>query len=225
MCLGVVAASAAWAAPPDTDAVRKTAAEVVSRPDYRLESGLNEDTQALWQTILGWILKPIFWLFELLNGLPMPIRVLVTILLSVLLVVLVIHMVWSFVAALRQTKIDVTNRATREQSVDPAELEASAELAAANADFLKASRLLFKATLIRIERSEKRKFRLGITNRELLRRYRTSSLAEPLSRFVELIDRKWYGGEDCASSDYDQCCSAHSRIRSLIQGSLNAVSA
>lgn len=210
---------------PDNDAIRRTAAEVISRPEYQVDRGLTPEAQALWQTVLGWILSPLFWLFERLNGLPMPVRILVTALLSVLLVVLVIHMVWSFVAAVRQTKTTITRRAPREQKVDPSTLEASAEQAAAAGEYLEAARLLFRAAILRIEGSEKRRLRVGITNRELLRRYRSSALSEPLSRLVDVIDRKWYGAEDCVQADYEQCRSEHARIQTLTHGSLDAVSA
>lgn len=213
------------AAPPNAQAVREKAEDVVSRPEYRLEFGLKDETEALWRTILSWILEPIFWFFGLLGDLPTFVQIPVVIFLVVLLIVLLVHMVWAFMGAVRQKQSDAFLRPQRENKVDPGELESSAEVAASNGEYLKAMRLLFKAVLIRIEQSEKRKLRVGITNRELLRRYRKSTLAEPLSRFVELVDRKWYGGEPCGQPDYHQCCEEHSRIRNLTQRNLHGVGA
>lgn len=85
--------------------------------------------------------------------------------------------------------------------------------------------MLFRAALRRIELAEDKKLRVGITNRELLRRYRQSPLSEPLQLFVEMIDRKWYGGEACESADALHCRESYGQIQTLTQGGPRALSA
>jgi hypothetical protein len=92
-------------------------------------------------------------------------------------------------------------------------LEQLAERASLAGDYIGGVRLLFRAALRRIELFEHKKLRPGITNRELLRRYRTSPLAAPLARFVETIDLKWYGSLPCERADYEACEIEHDRIR------------
>lgn len=204
------------AAAPSAEAIRRKAAEVVSRPDYQLEQGLDEGTQSLLLTFLLWILKPFVWLFEAMEGLPIGLRVLFIILLSVIAIALIAHIVWTLVSAIRQTPgREPRTLADRDQPADPAELESAARAAETAGEHLEAVRLLFRAALLRIEAAEKKKLRVGITNRELLRRYRTSALGDPLQLFVETIDRKWYGGEVCEQSDFDECRQGYLEIQSL----------
>ena len=216
----------AEAAPLVPEAVRKKAQEIVARPEYQLDQGLDDESEALWLTVLSWILKPFIWLFESLDGLPMAFRLMVVILLSVLLVVLIVHMFWSLAAAMRGTKPDVlAGMQQRQRELDPRELERYAETAAAEGHYLEAIRHLFRAALIRIEQSEKQKFRVGITNREVLRRYRKTPLLPPLSELVDLVDRKWYGKEDCDNSDYELCQSRHATVCDVLQRRRHAVGA
>ena len=210
--------------PPET--IRQKATEVVARPEYQLEQGLDEGTQALWLTILSWILKPFIWLFEALDGLPIAVRILVIIVLAIVAVALMGHIAWSLIAAIRQTPRHRQQTSLEgDRPLDPEELEAAAQSAASGGEHLEAVRLLFRAALRRIEQAEDRKFRLGITNRELLRRYGRSPLFDPLQLFVETIDRKWYGGEVCQPADYEQCREGHVRIRTLTQGGTDALRA
>jgi len=206
--------------------VRRKAAEVVARPDYRLDQGLDSESQSLLLTVLSWILRPFLWFFESLQGLPGPLRVLVVITLFVIMVALIVHMVWSFVTAIRGSRTDSLSHASaRDRVFDPRQLEASAEQAAADGQYLDAIRFLFKAALVRIEQAEDKKLRVGITNRELLRRYQKSPLRDPLARFADMIDRKWYGTETCESADYADCRTQHSSVCELLQRRTHAVSA
>ena len=208
------------------DAIREKARDVLSRADYRLDEGLGQESQALWMTVLTWLLKPFIWLFESLHGLPMPLRVLVVILLVVILVALIIHMVWSILVAIRGKKPDGLNRLkSRTRQIDPREVERAAERAAADGRYLEAVRQLFRAVLLRIEQAEAKKLRLGITNRELLRRYQKSSIVDPLSSLIDIVDRKWYGKEDCGPGDYEVCRSKHASLCEILQRSRHAVSA
>jgi uncharacterized protein DUF4129 len=67
--------------------------------------------------------------------------------------------------------------------------------------------------LLRLETREKRRFRVGTTNREHLRRYRNSPIADPLRLLVDTLDLKWYGDAPCQPEDYATCREAHAQIR------------
>lgn len=219
-------ATAMLASLKSPETIRQTAAEVVSRPDYQLDRGLDADSQAFWLTLLSWILKPIVWIFQSLHGLPSVLQIIVVVILVVILVALIAHITWSFVNAIKGSKVDrLAGAHSRERSVDPRHLERSAALAAADGQYVEAVRFLFKAALIRIEQSEEKKLRVGITNRELVRRYQKSPLSGPLSQITDLIDRKWYGTESCESTDYEVCQSQHVSICTILQGNSRVVSA
>ncbi|MEZ6129856.1 MAG: hypothetical protein R3C59_14330 [Planctomycetaceae bacterium] len=218
------AAMLASAAVNTPDVVRRKAAEVVSRPEYRLDQGLDSQTQSLFMQILLLLLRPFLWFMESLQGLPGPLRVLVVITLTLIMLALIAHIVWSFVTALRGSRYDRLSHVTvRDRAPDPRQLETSADQAAADGKYLDAVRFLFKAALARIELAEDRKLRVGITNRELLRRYQKSPLSGPLARLAEVIDRKWYGTETCESADYADCRTQHSSLCQLLQRSNHAV--
>lgn len=213
------------AALPDADAIRRKAAEVVARPEFELDSGIDAEQLNLWWRILMWLLTPVRWFFELLGDLPESLRWLVVIGLLSVLLALVGHIIWTFVRAIQGTPMKRFGSINRDRFASPEELEASAEGRAAEGDLIGAIRCLFRACLLRIERAEEKPFRRGITNREILRRYRTSPLFEPLSRLVETIDTRWYGHAPCEEGDYLDCRTEHARIRSLVERQAHAVRA
>ena len=115
--------------------------------------------------------------------------------------------------------------ASSENRTTAEDLELKAEQAEAQGDFIGAVRLLFRASLLRIERAEERPIRRGITNWELLRRYRTSPLFAPLERFVQTIDSKWYGHDECVRDDCVNCRTEYVRIRGLVERQAHAIRA
>jgi hypothetical protein len=210
---------------PPADVIRHKANEVVSRPYYDLGNDSSRtDNMPLILDLIKWMLKPFQWLFDHLEGLPDFFRWLIVILCFVLCVALVGHIIYTFVRAVRGPLAQrgrVYEPAARE--IDPVELEQQAERAGATGDYIGGVRLLFRAALRRIELAEKKKLRPGITNRELLRRYRTSPLANPLARFVDVIELKWYGNIPCEQADYTACQSEHVRIRQYASERQSAV--
>ena len=170
------------------------------------------------EKVFEWLIKPFKWLFDQMDGVPEALRWLIVIALVVLCVALIAHIVYTFVVAIRGP-IARGDRIYQSpgREVDPDELEHLAERARVVGDYIGGVRLLFRAALRRIELFEKKKLRPGITNRELLRRYRSSPLAGPLARFVETIDLKWYGNIPCEQADYAACESEHDRIRQFAQ--------
>jgi hypothetical protein len=198
---------------PPPAAIRETARNIVSRPYFELDSAKFRDEPPLLFQIIGWLLKPFFWLFNSLSGLPDAVRWLIVITCVVLCALLIAHIFYTLLKAIRGPALhrkQVLSLSAFE--VDPRELERKAELALAQQDYIGAIRLLFRAIVRRLEVFEKKKFRPGITNRELLGRYRSSPIAEPLLCFVNTIDLKWYGQMPCDPSDYTYCHNEHGRI-------------
>lgn len=213
---------------PPAEVIQRKASEVVARPDYQLDTAVNERSLAWWREILRWILTPFRWLFEALEGLPDFLRLIIVILLVVICVALIAHIVWTFVVAIRGPSQRGRRRGSSlpdEQPADPAELVQQAEAASAAGQYIEAVRLLFRASLVRLEQAEKRKFRPGFTNRALLARYRSSPVGDPLKRLVEVMDAKWYGDEACHHEDYIACRQEHDRLQSLIRERDHAVGA
>lgn len=210
------------AAVPSADEIRRKAAEVVARPEFELESGASRESLNLWLQIIRWVLKPLRWFFDALDGLPDPLRWVIVIGLTLLLAALCIHIIWSFIGAVRGGPPIRLRRAGPERTASPEELEAAADARASEGDLIGAIRCLFRACLLRLERSEEKPFRRGVTNREILRRYRSSPLFEPLSRIVELIDTRWYGLDPCLDSDLESCRAEHARVRALVERRVHA---
>ncbi|NQT38913.1 MAG: hypothetical protein HQ581_15560 [Planctomycetes bacterium] len=210
---------------PDPETIRRTAEEVVQRPDYRLEP-LGEGGKTFLDLFLGmieWLLTPLSWLFGALDGLPEWLRWLIVAGLLVLLLALVAHIIYAVVTALRGPTRSARARALSEpRHLDPGLPEREAEAAAAAGDYIGAIRLLFRACLLRLAAGEKRAFRPALTNREYLRRYRGTPVFDGMSLFVETIDCKWYGGAACAPTDYKACRDAHGRIRGMSGGTAYA---
>jgi hypothetical protein len=202
---------------PPADDIRKAVQEIVARPYYEIDTDVPSMDGSLMMELIRWIIAPFKWLFDSMEGLPESLRWVIVIFCVVLCIALIAHMVYSFVVAIRGPIVRrdrVYMSAGRE--IDPAELEEQAELAGAAGDYIGAVRLLFRAALRRIEMAEKKKLRPGFTNRELLRRYRASPLANSLQRFVDVIELKWYGDLPCERADYLACQTEHVRIRQYV---------
>jgi hypothetical protein len=207
----------------DSPAIRQAARNVVSRPYFELDSRSPRDHTPLILEIIRWLLTPFRWLFENMEGLPEAVRWLVVIACFILCVALIAHILYTLLAAIRAPVLyrKLQLESTKKEA-DPSDLEQKADAAVARQDYIGAVRLLFRATLRRLELFEKKKFRPGITNRELLSRYRSSPVAESLSRFVNTIDFKWYGQMPCGEADYLSCRDEHGRICRFIVGSTPA---
>jgi hypothetical protein len=205
---------------PPPASIREAAREVISRPYYKLDSSTSEDATPLLLQLIRWILKPFQWLFDQMEGLPDAVRWIVVIFCVVLCVALIGHILYTLIKAVgnpvARRRISLADP-TRE--IGPDEFEQQAALAETNRDYIAAVRLLFRAALRRLEIFEKKKFRPGITNRELVRRYRSTPLADSLVQFVNPIDLKWYGQLPCEQTDFIACRNEHGRICEYIRES------
>lgn len=206
---------------PDAETIRRTATEVIQRPDYLLEpeSRVDELLLSLVRRAIDLFMWAFQWLFRLVEGLP---EWLQWIIIGGLILILIaigahfIYTVWSLLAsAKRRRGVTVTLPAV---VLDPANLERQSAEAAVRGDCSLAVRLLFRACLLRLEQAESRKLRGGTTNREVLRRHRHAPVYEPMKVFVEIIETKWYGMGECSSADYETCRLAHAELLRSMKG-------
>jgi hypothetical protein len=207
------------AALPPAESIRDKAAEVVSREYYEIEVAPPSSGPPLLFVIIEWLLTPFIWLFEALEGMPDFLRWIIVVGLALLCLGLIIHIIYSFVVAIRgpSRRSRAAFKLGESRDVPPEDLECEAERARSAGDYIGAIRLLLRAALRRIEVAEDRKFRPGLTNRELLRRYRSSPIFPALERMIETIDLKWYGGQTCLAQDYVACQAEHERIRQAVE--------
>ena len=209
---------------PDPEMIRRTAEQVLRRPDYQLDPRLGSGRTLLEMMLrfFRWIATPFQWLLDALSGLPGWLRWPIVLGLAALLILLVFHIGYTIVGAVRgpRQKRGLATALPR-TSRDPAALERQAADAVSRGDFITAVRLLFAACLLRLELAEKRPFLAGTTNREHLRRHRDSPVVEPLRLFVEIIETRWYGRGICGLEDFEACRTAHARIRDFAQEPLH----
>lgn len=198
---------------PPPDVIRTTAESVLARPYFKLDRAAHDGEPLIFK-IIEWILTPFRWLFDSLEGLPDFLRWIIVVIAAIVCALLIMHIIYSLLNALgepRSRKKLATGFSPRD--VPPEQLEHEAEGLAERGDLIGAVRVLFRAALRRLEVAEQRKFRPGFTNRELLRRYRSTAVFDSLQRFVETIDMKWYGEQPCLPEDYAACRTAHAWIR------------
>ena len=206
----------AAAALPPPDEIRRKAAEVLARPEYQADTPAGDGSQSLALRIIEWILEAIGWLAGVLSFLPDVLRYLIIAGLVALLIYVAYRIIRGIAGAARLPERGVSTRSRHDTARSPAEFESLAQAAMDEGRVIEAVRLLFRASLLRIEQAEKRPQRLGVTNRELLRKYRATPIQEPLRVFVETIDFKWYGGQPASSEDFERCRTAYAELREAI---------
>lgn len=208
----------------NADIIRETAREVVLRPYFELESSRNSDGKPLVVTILEWIAKPFLWLFDQMAGLPAVLQWLIVIACVVVALLLLGHIIFTLAKAIRNPNLLKRSQLAKYiDEVDPVDFEQQAQLLGAQGDYIGAIRALFRAAIRRLEIFERKKVRPGITNRELVRRYSSTPLANSLCQFVDTIEIKWYGLAKCDATDYLACQNAHGRICQHIRNAQPAV--
>ncbi len=201
---------------PSAEQIRRKAQEVLARPEYQTDSASGDGGRSLMLRILGWLGDAFRWLADSLSFLPDRWRYPAAIGLVILLALLIFRMI---IGLRRATQLPSRVRGERKRQPriqSPEELEKLALAERERGRWVEAIRLLFRACLLRLEKFEKRPLRPGATNRELLRRYRRSSVYEPLRTMVDTIDQKWYGDYPAAEADFEDCQTAHQQLRSLL---------
>ena len=199
----------------DPDTIRRTAEEVIRRPEFRLDHELDSDglLLSLYLRLIRELLLLYLRLIKFLEGLPPVLWWLVVIGLSLILIAFLVKMVLFIAYLIRGTKrIDTATVRPGKIQADPETLERLSAEAAARGDCSTAIRMLFKACLLRLEKAESKRLRGGTTNREVLRRHRNTPVYEPIKLFVEIIETKWYGPGVCTEEDYQACLTAHAEL-------------
>jgi hypothetical protein len=205
---------------PPPASIRDAAREVVSRPYFKLDSSSGSDGTSFLRQLLEWLIWPFKWIYDHTQGVPEVLRWVIVGLCFAICVALIAHILYTLIKAMSvpiargRLPLDSTAR-----EIDPSEFEKQADGASAGGDYISAVRLLFRAALRRLEIFEKKKLRPGITNRELLRRYRATPLADSMLSFVNTIELKWYGQAPCEQADYVTCRHEHGRICQYIRDS------
>lgn len=201
--------------PPDADTIRRAVERVLSREEYRLDPPreLDSSTFDFLDPLREWLWDPLERWWQALSGrFAWADEVLAVIVYGVLAVAIV------QIVRMRRRSVTVSLPSVPPAVADrPDELTRQANLAAEQGDHVQAARLLLLASQLRLEAAEQRVNRPGTTNRELLRRYGRSRLAEPLSTLVDAVDRGWYGGRNCSPDKYLECAAASAEIARAAQ--------
>jgi hypothetical protein len=203
---------------PAPESIRDAAKTVLARPDFQADGsadaaeGLLGYLHRLLIEILGRFRDFFEWLYQM-----SPVLAWLLIAALVITVVMLIgHILWTIVMVVRGGRRQaLLDDELAGRKIDPAELAAEAERARRDENYILGVRLLFRACLGVLEEREGKRFRPGSTNREHLARYRQTPIYEWLSRFVWVIDSKWYGSQACLAADFAACHEAYDKICSI----------
>jgi hypothetical protein len=208
----------------DAQTIRRTAEEVLRRPEFHRQQAVNPRSRLIaWLLdLLDLVLQPILHFFAGLWEMSPFLAVAVVVLLIVVLVALVAHIAYTFHQAMQKRTKVARLGALAPKIIDPRLLEIEAEEAAHRQDYIGAVRLLFRASILQLDERDRRASRPGVTNREYLRRFQQTAAHDTLQMFVDTIDAKWYGYGTCDLRDYMKCQRAHDQIRSASGGTLYA---
>ncbi|QDS97226.1 DUF4129 domain-containing protein [Adhaeretor mobilis] len=215
--------------PPDPERIRRTAAEILSGPEFQTEpdSRAGDTIVDIMLQLLEWVVAPFHWIFDAMEGLPESLRWLIVIGLFILLVFLIGHIIYSLTSALRPTtrnsKFISALSSNRKRTAE--EFEQLAQEAVAQHDYISSVRFLFRASLVHLHAVEGRVLSPGLTNRQYLRRYSQSRFVDSLRAFVETIDVSWYGNGVCREEEYLKCRDAYAEIRLQTKAGTHADSA
>jgi hypothetical protein len=203
---------------PEPDQIRQTAQEVLGRSYYKLDE-VPIDQLAIWARFWEWFSDVFGPVARFLGGLfdisPWlgwgVVAVLVTILVAI-----IVHLVFTLHRVLTGgRRAYALPDETERRRGEPEHWEQLAREAAAELDYIRAVRCLFRACLLRLEAAQKRTLPRGATNREYLKRFGGTPAHEPLTQFVSVIDTRWYSGAGCSEEDLRECMTAHSRIKEI----------
>lgn len=214
-------------AEPAHDEIRRKAIEVLQRAEYQralsdAESGGGDN---LLLKAVRWLLDGIAALADALSFLGF-LKYPVAILLCLALVGLIYRMVRALAGTARlPVRMERERRECGVRAAEPEEYEALAASARRDDRFVEAVRWLLWAALLRIEQAEKRKPRPGATNRELVRRYRSTPLQAPLQTLVETIDVHWYGDRPASADDFERCRTSYEELREVLTSRMAAAPA
>lgn len=205
---------------PPAQQIREMADRILAGPDYQLHEK-HADYSPWIKDILdaiGRLFAPVTrGLQSIIDASPVLGWLLVAAMVA-LAIALLVHILYTLFNTIRGPAGRLRALANAEEISKPEDWEKRAREAAGGGDLIGAIRFLFRAGVLRIERSRERSFRRGVTNHEILRAVGSSALAEPVDALVRTIDYKYYGGADCSAEDFERCSAAYDGIRRLTAG-------
>lgn len=187
---------------PSAEEARTAAEGIMEGQEY---GRIHEDAGAvgeLFQEAGSAYLRFLDWVVRLSNEAPGMYWLMVAVLLSIL-GLIIFHIVWTFRQALRAEPLaeGLDHRGTG-RSVEQ-ELELALQQAIQDSAFTDALSLHFRLGLMRMARKHPGCLRPGMTNRECLVAWEERpELQGRLVQVVDLLDRKWYARQECASEEY-----------------------
>jgi tetratricopeptide (TPR) repeat protein len=227
----IEAAGGLWAAaalPPER-AVRQAIAAVLSRPEYqacapRLPQRWSAALLSLLDRLLRWLLRPLEWVVERLEGargeaVPL-VRWLVGGLLTLVLVLVLLHLYYMAISAFRAGGQKRGGRAgaAADLRADPAVLLAQAQAAAAQGHYRQALRLLYQATLLRLDRAGLVVCHPARTNWDYAQALAGHAhLAEPFHTLTLIVDRALYAAAPVAGEDFARAQQASKAVEAALQ--------
>jgi hypothetical protein len=194
------------------DQIRRTAEEVLSRPEFDPNGGAP-----------NWFMRALADFFRWLGGLSSVNPVLFWIILGgcvLLLILIVVYAIaslgWGFDigagAARRRAAAMAAER--RRQS---AGFRAEATAAAGRGDFTEAIRCLFLSLVYRFDEQGRVGFQKARTNREYLGLLDTDQpVRRELAVFVDTLDDHWYGQRPAGRERFDDCESRYDRLLATV---------
>lgn len=207
---------------PDAESLRAKVTDVLSRDDYDIQS---IDETPNWmldvlRQVFGVVTAPFRWIYELSEGLPELIRNLIVIALASIVVLLIAHIIFTLTRTIRGGNREGVGLPSEDgcAGLSAVELEQTAAALFDGEKFIEGIRVLFQASLKRLEDFENAPFRRGTTNRQHLLRYRDTQLHAPMETLVKTIEQKWYGENVCRPEDASACRQATTEISGLLKG-------
>jgi hypothetical protein len=198
---------------PAPETVRQTARQILLGDSYQHdESGwFRLDLSWLWE----WLSLPFKALGNMFEGMSPVVAWVILIVMVLTLFALLGHIVYSFYLAMRVG--EDFSFIEQEEPLDPSALIDDAERLAREANFVDASRRLYRAALIMLENRREGRIREGLTNREYLETFQSGWVVDNLKTFVDLIDWKWYRDRSFSADDYQSCRYAFRNIRARLE--------
>lgn len=200
---------------PSTPEIKDAAQVVLANPIYNLDTEVEVRLDILGAVFrfFGKIWQAIQDYFDVLGQASPFLKWAIIAGLVLLLIGLIGHIGYTVKRGFAEPALVSTDSITsKTESIDA--LLADANRLADAGNYVDASRLLYRASLIGLEEKRGGRLRVGLTNLEYLETFKTPWVRENLRVFVDLINWKWYRDNSFDASDFDHCMNAYAAIKS-----------
>jgi hypothetical protein len=130
---------------------------------------------------------------------------------------LLAHILYTFFRAVRTGDDTETPALNHTEMTDPEELDVRARALAEEGNYVDASRALYRAALLRLEKKRGGRVMAGLTNTEYLGTFHLPWVIQNLRVFADLINWKWYRNRSFDKEDYAHCRRAHDEIAARLR--------